>query len=79
MAKKVGLGPVKRFGARYGRTIKHKLAKIEREYKREQKCPFRHYEAVKRLAVGIWGCKKCSSIFTGRAYTPGTRIGEARV
>ena len=68
--KKVGLGPVKRYGVRYGRTIKHKLAKIEREYKKNHKCPYCNYVAVRRLAAGIWGCKKCSSVFTGKAYSP---------
>ena len=24
---------------------------------------------VKRLSVGIWNCKKCSSKFTGKAYS----------
>jgi len=69
MAKKEGLGPVKRFGPRYGRTIKHKLATIEREQKKKHKCPYCNNLKVRRKAVGIWECKKCDAKFTAKAYT----------
>jgi len=59
----------KRFGARYGRTVKHNFAKIETEQRKLHKCPYCSKESVKRVAVGIWFCKKCSSKFTGKAYT----------
>ena len=68
--KKTGLGTAKRFGARYGRTPKHKLAKIEAEYrKKPQLCPYCGKQRVKRLAVGIWECRKCRAKFAGKAYT----------
>lgn len=73
MAKRTGLGSVKRFGPRYGRTVKNKLAKIEVEQKRKQKCPFCAKEKVSRLAAGIWECRKCESKFAGRAYAVGKR------
>ncbi|MEK6983744.1 MAG: 50S ribosomal protein L37ae [Nanoarchaeota archaeon] len=63
------LGSVKRFGARYGRKLKLKFSKIEVEQRRHHKCPYCGKMAVKRLAVGIWQCKKCSSKFTGQAYS----------
>ncbi|PIN81512.1 50S ribosomal protein L37ae [Candidatus Woesearchaeota archaeon CG10_big_fil_rev_8_21_14_0_10_30_7] len=69
MAKKPGLGSVKRFGVRYGRTTKHRLAKIERAQKAPQKCPYCSKLGVKRLAVGIFSCPKCKSKFTGKAFT----------
>jgi large subunit ribosomal protein L37Ae len=68
MAKK-GLGSVKRFGARYGRTVKHKLAGIEKSLRGFQTCPYCHSKRAKRTAAGIWECRKCNAKFTGRAYT----------
>ncbi|NQV09071.1 50S ribosomal protein L37ae [Candidatus Woesearchaeota archaeon] len=72
MAKKIG--SVGRFGARYGRSVKHKLAKIEADSRKRQMCPYCKAYAVKKLAVGIWECRKCSSKFTGKAYTIGKRL-----
>ena len=59
----------KRFGARYGRKVRHTFSKIEAEQRKAHKCPYCHEQKVTRLAVGIWTCKKCNSKFTGRAYT----------
>jgi len=69
-----GLGPVKRFGTRYGRTTKHKLAKIEIELKKDHKCPYCSKLKVHRVSYGIWSCDKCKNIFTARAYTVGKRL-----
>jgi len=70
MAKKrVGLGPVKRFGVRYGRTVKIKRAAIEVMQKNSTKCPYCSKHQVKRQAKGIWQCGKCDNKFTGQAYT----------
>ncbi len=69
MAKIKGLGSIKRFGSRYGRTVKLKLAKIEKEQRKKHKCPYCNSLQVKRVAVGIWFCKKCKTKFTGKAYT----------
>ena len=77
MAKEKGLGSVKRFGVRYGRTVKRKLAVLEAEYKRKHKCPYCHYDAVRRISTGIWACGKCGSKFTGKAYTPVIKRGAA--
>ena len=60
----------KRFGARYGRSLRNKFVAIENLKNREYKCPSCHYPKVQRLAVGIWHCKKCDVKFTGKAYTP---------
>jgi len=59
----------KRFGARYGRKVRHTFSKIEAEQHKAHKCPYCHELKVSRLAVGIWQCKKCNSKFTGKAYT----------
>jgi len=70
MAKiKKELGSIKRFGARYGRTLKLKLAKIEKEQRKKHKCPYCSSLHVKRVAAGIWSCRKCKAKFTGKAYT----------
>jgi len=72
MVKKKIYGSVKRFGSRYGRTIRERLSKIESLLKKKYKCPYCKKEGVKRLAVGIWYCKKCGAKFTGKAYTLGS-------
>ncbi|HII29839.1 50S ribosomal protein L37ae [Candidatus Woesearchaeota archaeon CG08_land_8_20_14_0_20_47_9] len=64
------LASVKRFGPRYGRKVRYKVGKIESERREQKTCPYCHKERVKRIAAGIWQCKKCNSKFTGRAYTP---------
>jgi large subunit ribosomal protein L37Ae len=68
MAKKQGLGSVKRFGVRYGRTVKERLAKVERVQKAAHKCPYCSYDKVKFMSVGIWNCTKCGAKFASKAY-----------
>ena len=63
------LKSIKRFGARYGRKTKHKFAKVEAVLRGKHKCPYCNYEKVKRIAAGIWQCKKCNAKFTGKAYS----------
>ncbi len=63
------LGSAKRFGSRYGAKPKHKFAKIEKEQRKKHRCPYCSQLKVKRVAVGIWHCRKCDSKFTGKAYT----------
>ncbi len=60
---------IKRFGARYGRNVKHRFAAVEAQHKKSYSCPYCHAQRAKRVAVGIWQCTKCDSKFTGRAYT----------
>ena len=62
-------GPSKRFGVRYGKTVRKKVDEIERLVKKSYKCPFCHYEKVKRECAGIWKCEKCGKTFTSKAYT----------
>jgi len=72
-----GLGPVKRYGTRYGRTIKLKVANIEIEQKQRHKCPYCGKPKVDRVSYGIWQCDKCKAKFTARAYTVGTKLSLA--
>jgi len=62
--------PIKRFGARYGRRPKKKFAQIETQQRMTHKCPYCNKTAVKRVAAGIWECRKCEIKFAGRAYSP---------
>lgn len=73
MAKKKGMGSVKRFGPRYGRTVKNKLAKIEAQMHQKHTCPFCARQAIKRKSAGIWHCNKCESTFAAKAYKVGQR------
>ncbi len=67
--KELGLGPLKRYGTRYGKTVKVRAAKIEFEQRKPQLCPNCLKPSARRLAVGIYKCKKCNAKFTGRAYS----------
>ena len=71
MAHTKKVGSSGRFGARYGRKIKKKLVDVEKLQKAKHTCPFcKKVGGVKRLAAGIWTCKKCDAKFAGKAYTP---------
>ncbi len=63
------------FGTRYGATLRKRYIKIVTEAKRTHKCPQCGVEAVKRVSVGVWNCRKCSVTFAGGAYTPVTKLG----
>ena len=62
-------GSAGRFGVRYGKTIREKVAKIEKKQRKKQICPYCKKQAVKRISMGIFKCKKCEIKFTGKAYT----------
>lgn len=62
------VGSAGRFGPRYGLRIRSKITKVEKEQKAPQECPYCLRKVVKRLAPGIWQCKKCDSKFAGSAY-----------
>ncbi|MCK5282042.1 MAG: 50S ribosomal protein L37ae [Nanoarchaeota archaeon] len=79
MAETRKLKSIKRFGARYGRTVKHNFAKIELEQRKLHKCPYCNKTAVKRISTGIWYCRKCKAKFTGKAYSPGKAVSTEKV
>jgi large subunit ribosomal protein L37Ae len=72
MTKKVASAG--RYGVRYGRKLRKKITNVEKVQRSKQKCPYCSRLAVKRLAMGIFTCKKCESTFTGKAYV----VGETR-
>ena len=57
-----------RFGARYGKSVRAKLVKVETKQKVKQKCPFCEKLGVKRLSKGIWKCSKCNKKFASNTY-----------
>ena len=69
MIKEKVYGSTKRFGTRYGRSLKRKLGKIEQIQRSKHKCPYCHALKVRRLCAGIWYCEKCKAKFTGKAYS----------
>ncbi len=73
---------IKRFGVRYGRTVKRKLGAIEAQQRKKHRCPYCRYTQVRRQAAGIWRCAKCEATFTSRAYTvakpPAVRVEQTR-
>lgn len=66
-----------RFGPRYGTRGKKVVAAIESLQNRPGPCPYCDREALRRVAAGIWTCKKCGVKFAGGAYTPRSATAEA--
>jgi large subunit ribosomal protein L37Ae len=57
-----------RYGPRYGKKVRWKVAEIEKTQKKRHICPKCNLPYVKRVAKGIWECKKCGAKFAGPAY-----------
>jgi len=57
-----------RFGARYGKTVRARLVKVEGKQRIKQKCPFCKKSGAKRLSKGIWKCSKCNKKFASNTY-----------
>jgi len=66
------IGSAGRFGARYGAKQKKVVAQLEKLKKESKVCPFCERKSLKRIAPGIWYCKKCKTKFAGGAYFPKT-------
>ena len=69
------VGSTRGLGTRYGATLRKRYLKVVTEAKRTHKCSQCGAEAVKRVSVGVWHCKKCDVTFAGGAYTPVTKLG----
>jgi len=70
MGRKKKVGTAGRFGARYGKKQKAKIAEVEKIEKSRHICPRCKMKYVKRVSSGIWICKKCGNKFAGLAYYP---------
>ncbi|MEM0042492.1 MAG: 50S ribosomal protein L37ae [Thermofilaceae archaeon] len=71
------VGSAGRFGARYGSTLRHKVAAIEAKMRGPHRCPRCFTRGrLRRVSVGIWSCRKCGYTFAGGAYVPRTELGR---
>lgn len=57
-----------RLGARYGKTVRDKLVKVEKKQRVKQKCPFCGKIGVKRKSKGVWTCPRCKKTFASNVY-----------
>ncbi|MCD6371360.1 MAG: 50S ribosomal protein L37Ae [Candidatus Aenigmarchaeota archaeon] len=64
--KKVGI--TGKFGSRYGLRIRRRILDVEA--KKSKECPFCGKKQLKRIAAGIWECKKCKNKFAGGTHIP---------
>jgi large subunit ribosomal protein L37Ae len=62
------VGTTGRFGVRYGKRLRTRVLQIEDRQRKKQLCPYCDRYQIKRLAAGIYQCKKCEMKFTGDAY-----------
>ena len=69
MGRTKKVGTAGRFGARYGKKSRQGMAEIEKLQKQRHICPRCNMLYVKRVAKGIWECRKCGNKFAGPAYT----------
>ena len=67
-AKKKKIKAAGKFGAGYGRNVRTRFNTIESSQRRAQPSPFHPTGKAKRIASGIWKCKKTGRIFAGHAY-----------
>jgi large subunit ribosomal protein L37Ae len=61
-----------RFGCRYGRFVRKRVADIEAISGGLHRCPKCDMQTVQRKGTGIWECRKCRYKFAGGAYQPQT-------
>jgi large subunit ribosomal protein L37Ae len=71
MAKKGKTGSAGRFGARYGRVARRRVAEIEEDTENATV----DGDSVKRVGTGIWVNEETGETFTGGAYRPETPAG----
>jgi len=70
------VGPTGQFGPRYGLGIRKRVLEFEIRQRQKHICPFCRSKAVRRVAYGIYECKKCGRKFTGLAYYPYNKLLE---
>jgi large subunit ribosomal protein L37Ae len=69
-------GSAGRFGARYGRVSRRRVAEIEDEMHDDHECPECGNDRVSRQGTGVWECGYCGYTYTGGAYSPQTPGGR---
>jgi len=77
MAEQKGrTGSAGRFGARYGRVARRRVAEIEGDMNADHVCPDCGEDTVDRKGTGIWECGYCGHKFAGGTYKPETPGGK---
>ena len=74
--KKSRTGSAGRFGARYGRVSRRRVADIEADMNEDHVCPDCGADRVSREGTGVWECGRCGYTFTGGTYRPETPGGR---
>jgi large subunit ribosomal protein L37Ae len=64
------VGSTGRYGVRYGRRIRQRILDVEKAKKERKTCPNCCKPGLKRVAAGVWVCRKCGAKFAGKAYKP---------
>ncbi|MEM4311057.1 MAG: 50S ribosomal protein L37 [Nitrososphaerales archaeon] len=60
---------IKGLGAKYGSTVRKRYSSVMMKLKAKRQCIKCGSWSFKRLATGIWQCKKCGLKVTGDSYT----------
>ncbi len=66
--KKVGAAGS--MGPRYGVRARRRIRDVLERKSRWHVCPRCRHPSVKRVASGIWRCRRCDFTFAGGAYRP---------
>lgn len=77
MGKTRKVGAAGRYGSRYGVGIRKRLLKVFGRQNALSPCPSCGFLRVKRVAAGLFECRKCGAEFTGGAYEVETLPGRA--
>ncbi len=59
---------------RYGLRIRRQYEAVLAKSKATYRCPRCGAEALRRVRLGIWRCKKCGFEFAGGAWEPRTSV-----
>jgi large subunit ribosomal protein L37Ae len=73
MARKKESGAL---GVKYGFSLRERYVRVLKRRRARYSCPRCDTGVLKRLSVGVWGCRKCNYTFAGGAYEPVTKTGE---
>lgn len=71
------VGITGRYGARYGATLRKRMKPFEESQHAKYECDACGKTAVKRVATGIWQCRRCKHKFAGGAYAPTSASGQS--
>ncbi len=74
--RKGKVGSAGRYGTRYGRVARKRVADIERTMHSDHGCPECEEDRVSRAGTGIWECDACGHKFAGGSYRPDTPAGR---